>query len=233
MSIAITEDHRALADTAADLLAKRDARGAARALLEAPDEPLPDLWKDLAGLGWLGLHIPEEHGGSGFTLEELAVVLEALGRAVAPGPFVPSVIASAVIAAAGDDATKGDLLPGLADGSVVGAVALGGDVTISGGTASGNAGNVLGGGLAQVLLVASGDDVAVVRVGDGVNVEVPANLDPTRRTARITLDGAAATVLPGARQTLVDLARVILSAEAAGMARECTEMAASYAKERL
>src|SRR3546814_3962152 len=121
MSIAITEDHRALADTAADLLAKRDARGAARALLEAPDEPLPDLWKDLAGLGWLGLHIPEEHGGSGFTLEELAVVLEALGRAVAPGPFVPSVIASAVIAAAGDDATKGDLLPGLADGSVVGA----------------------------------------------------------------------------------------------------------------
>src|SRR3546814_15163026 len=111
MSIAITEDHRALADTAADLLAKRDARGAARALLEAPDEPLPDLWKDLAGLGWLGLHIPEEHGGSGFTVEELAVVLEALGRAVAPGPFRPSAHASPVIAGAGAPAPPGETPP--------------------------------------------------------------------------------------------------------------------------
>src|SRR6478672_3231732 len=57
MSIAITDDHRALADTASDLLRKRDSRGAARALLEAPTEERPDLWKDLAGLGWLGLHV--------------------------------------------------------------------------------------------------------------------------------------------------------------------------------
>src|SRR3546814_15941454 len=126
MSIAITEDHRALADTAADLLAKRVARGAARALLEAPDEPLPDLWKDLAGLGWLRLHIPEEHGGPGFPLEELAVVLEALGRAVAPGPFVPSVIASAVIPAGGHDATPRHPPHGPAHGPVVGAAAPGG-----------------------------------------------------------------------------------------------------------
>jgi hypothetical protein len=55
---------------------------------------------------------------------------------------------------------------------------------------------VLGGGLANVLLVAVGDDVAVVEVGDGVKVDVPANLDPTRRSARVTLDGAPATVLP-------------------------------------
>jgi alkylation response protein AidB-like acyl-CoA dehydrogenase len=103
---------------------------------------------------------------------------------------------------------------------------------MDGGRASGNAGNVLGGGLAQVLVVAAGDDVAVVEVGDGVSVTTPANMDPTRRTARVELDGAPATVLPGARQVLVDLARVILSAEAVGMARECTEMAAAYAKER-
>ncbi len=232
MSIAITEDHKALAETARDFLAKRDARGAARALLEAPEEPMPDLWGELVNLGWLGLHIPEEHGGSGYSLEELAVVVEQLGRAVAPGPFVPTVIASAVLNAVGDDELKKRYLPGMADGSITGAVALGGSVTVSGGTASGPAGNVLGGGLAKVLVVATGDDVAVVEVGDGVNVEVPPNMDPTRRTARVTLDGAPATVVAGGRRALVDLARVILSAEAAGMCREATEMAAAYAKER-
>lgn len=233
MSIAITDDHRALASTASDFLLKRDARGRARDLLESPEEPLPELWGDLADLGWLGLHIPEAHGGSGYTLQELVVVVEEMGRAVAPGPFVPTVIASAVIAAAGDGGVQDDFLPGLADGSTTAAVGLGGSVTISGGTASGPAGNVLGGGLAQVLVLAAGDDVVVVRVGDGVSVDVPPNLDLTRRTARVTLDGAPATVIAGGRRLLTDLARVILSAEATGMARECTEMAASYARERV
>src|SRR5215207_4711381 len=102
MAIAITEDHKELARTAADLLQRRQARAAARALLEADDEPLPAIWKDAVDLGWLGLHIPEEHGGSGYGLEELVVVVEELGKAVAPGPFVPTVIVSAVLAAAGD-----------------------------------------------------------------------------------------------------------------------------------
>ncbi len=232
MSIAITDDHRALAETAADFLTKRSAREDARALLESRDEGLPSWWGELADLGWLGLHVPEAQGGSGYSLEELVVVLEQFGQAVAPGPFVPTVIASALLAAVGGERADA-LLPGLADGSTIGAVALAGDVTISGGTASGNAGNVLGGGLAQVLLVAAGDDVAVIEVGDGVTVDVPRNMDPTRRTARVTLDGAAATVLPGARRMLVDLARVILSAEAIGLAREATDMAADYAKERI
>lgn len=232
MSIAITDDHRALADTAADFLTKRAAREGARGLLESSDEPLPEWWGELAGLGWLGLHLPEDQGGSGYTLEELAVVVEQFGRAVAPGPFVPTVIASAVLAAAGGDAADAHL-PGLADGSTIGAVALGGSVTISGGVATGDAGNVLGGGFADVLLVAAGDDVAVVTVGDGVTVDVSTNMDPTRRTARVALDGAPAVVLAGARRQLVDLARVILSAEAVGMARECTEMAAEYAKDRI
>ena len=234
MSIAITEDHKALAATAADFLDKRGARAAARALLEAPTEDLPAWWDDLKGLGWLGLHLPEENGGSGYGLEELVVVVEALGRAVAPGPFVPTAIAGAVIAAAGDDDTKARLLPGLAAGTTLGAVALGGDVTLADGRAQGAAGAVLGGGLADVLLVNVGDDVAVIDVGGGgVKVDVPANLDPTRRTARVTLDGAPATVLPGARRALVDLARTILAAEAIGVARECTESAADYARNRL
>lgn len=232
MSIAITDDHRALAETAADLLTKREALAGARALLEAPDEPLPAWWGEVGELGWLGLHVPEDLGGSGYGIEELVVVVEQFGRAVAPGPFVPTVIASAVLAAVGGDVAA-QHLPGLADGSLIGAVALGGDVTVEGGSASGDAGNALGGGLAQLLLVATGDDVAVVSVGEGVDVVVPPNMDPTRRTAKVTLDGAPAVVLPGARRQLVDLSRVILSAEATGMSRACTEMAAEYAKERI
>src|SRR6478609_2387331 len=120
MSIAITDDHRALAETASDFLSKRDARGAARSLLEAESEPVPELWDELTRLGWLGLHLPEQYGGSGFGLPELVVVVEELGRAVAPGPFVPTVIASAVIAATAPDDVQARLLPGLADGSVFG-----------------------------------------------------------------------------------------------------------------
>ena len=65
-----------------------------------------------------------------------------------------------------------------------------------------------------------------------MTAEVPPNLDPARRAARVTLDGAPAEVLPGGRRVLTDLARSILAAEAAGVARECTELAAEYAKVR-
>ncbi|MEZ5257059.1 MAG: hypothetical protein R2705_09280 [Ilumatobacteraceae bacterium] len=120
-------------------------------------------------------------------------------------------IASATLAAIGDEAASAAYLPGLADGSRTGAVALDADVTITDGAASGNAGVVLGGALAGVVLVAVGDDVAIVETSaDGVTVETPPNLDPSRRSARISLDGAPATVLGGAATTMRDLARVIL-----------------------
>ncbi len=233
MSIAITDEHRALAQTVSDFLAKNGARAAARALLDAEREELPSFWREVGELGWLGLAVPEEHGGSGFGLPELVIVAEEMGRAVAPGPFVPTVTASAVIAAAGSPQVQARLLPGLADGSSVGAVALGGDVRVSGGKASGSAGVVLGGHLADVLVVPAGDDIAIVNCRDGgVSVQVPANLDPARRSARVTLDGAPAEIVPGGRQVLTDLARTMLAAEAAGVARACTEMATEYAKVR-
>ena len=233
MSIAITDEHRALAQTVSDFLAKNGARAASRALLDAEREELPSFWREVGELGWLGLAVPEEHGGSGFGLPELVIVAEEMGRAVAPGPFVPTVTASAVIAAAGSPQVQARLLPGLADGSSVGAAALGGDVRVSGGTASGSAGVVLGGHLADVLVVPAGDDIAIVNCRDGgVSVQVPANLDPARRSARVTLDGAPAEIVPGGRQVLTDLARTMLAAEAAGVARACTEMATEYAKVR-
>jgi 3-oxochol-4-en-24-oyl-CoA dehydrogenase len=234
MPIAITEDHRALGQTASDFLAKHDSRGAARLLLESDTETLPSFWGDIADLGWLGLHLPEQYGGSGFGLPELVVVVEELGRALTPGPFVPTVIASAVIDAAGSDELAAQLLPGLADGTTFGGVALESDITVRDGRAAGTAPAVLGGGLAHILVLPAGNDVIVVDTSaDGVQVEVPPNLDPTRRAARVTLDGAPCEVIGGGRRALVDLARLVVAAEATGIATECTEQAAAYAKVRV
>src|SRR5580698_3747510 len=146
MAIAITDDHRQLEATARAFLDGHKARAAARALLEAETEGRPDFWDDMAQLGWLGLHLPEECGGSGYGLPELVVVVEELGRAVAPGPFVPTVIASAVVAALGSPAQQAALLPGLADGRTTGAVGLDGDLTLTGAVVDGDAGAVLGAG---------------------------------------------------------------------------------------
>ena len=233
MSIAISEEHRALAQTVAGFLTDHQSRAQARSLLGAQTDALPDFWADLAGLGLLGLHVPEEHGGSGFGLTETLVVAEQMGRQLAPGPFCPTVITSAVLAAAGPDDLRKRLLPGLADGTVIGAAALGGEVTCAGGVATGKAGVVISGHLADVLLVPAGDDVLVIeKSAGGVRADVPANLDQSRRAARISLDAAPATVLPGARGLLTDVARAVLAAEAAGIAGETTDQAAEYAKVR-
>ena len=233
MSIAISEEHRILAQTVASLLTDQQSRAEARSLLDAEADGLPTFWAELAGLGLLGLHVPEDRGGSGFGLPETLVVAEQMGRQLAPGPFVPTVITSAVLAAAGPDELQKRLLPGLADGTVIGAAALGGEVSYADGTATGQAGVVISGHLAGVLLVPAGDDVLVIEpAAGGVRAEVPANLDQSRRAARVTLDGAPATVLPGARRLLTDVARAVFAAEAAGLAAETTEQAAGYAKVR-
>ncbi|WP_007506711.1 acyl-CoA dehydrogenase [Pseudofrankia saprophytica] len=233
MAIAISEEHRELARTARAFLTSNDARAANRALLEADEEPLPTFWKEFADLGLLGLHLPEEHGG-GAGLPELVVVVEELGRAAAPGPFVPTVAAGAVIAAAGDAEQRARLLPGLAAGETVGAVGLLGDLTLADGRLSGSGGVVLGGALATLFVLATGDDVVLVPAGaDGLTVEVPAALDPARRSARLWLDGVeVAGVLPGARRAATALTRVIFAAEAVGGALETVEVATAYAKVR-
>src|SRR4051812_44740657 len=128
MSIAITDDHRALADTANAFLERHNAIGAARELLEANREELPAFWGDLAELGWLGLHVPETDGGSRFGLPELVTVGDALGRGAAREPFVPTTIGSGGLAAAAPADVRAQWLPGLTDGSKIGAVALGGAV---------------------------------------------------------------------------------------------------------
>ncbi len=125
MPIGITDEHEALRQTARRWLESRCPPGVPRALLDADSEDMPPFWADLATQGWLGLHLPEENGGQGYGLTELAVVLEEMGRAVAPGPFLPTALAGALVAEAGTTEQKAAILPGLADGSVTAAVAVG------------------------------------------------------------------------------------------------------------
>ncbi|MEE6176007.1 acyl-CoA dehydrogenase [Mycobacterium sp. 050134] len=236
MGIALTDDHRELAEVARSFLTSQKARWAARSLLDAPEEGRPGFWQDLAELGWLGLHIDEEHGGSGYGLPELVVVIEELGRAVAPGPFVPTVIVSAVIAKSGTSEQKSRLLPGLIDGTAAAGVGLGGAVRVADGVADGEAGIVLGASLADLLLVAAGDDILLLDRGrTGVSVDVPDNLDPTRRSGRVRLSNVAVgadDIVAGVRESALALARTLLAAEAVGGASDCVDAAVEYAKVR-
>src|SRR3984893_5679720 len=90
-ALAITEEHNDLADAAIGQLSRLNSRAAARARLDHGSSHPADIWSAGAEVGWNGLAIAEEHGGSGFGLAELAVVLEAQGRELCPGPFLPSV----------------------------------------------------------------------------------------------------------------------------------------------
>jgi alkylation response protein AidB-like acyl-CoA dehydrogenase len=236
MGIALTDDHRELAGVARAFLTAQKARWAARSLLDAPEEARPPFWQDMVELGWLGLHIDEEHGGSGYGLPELVVVIEELGRAVAPGPFVPTVIASAVIAKEGSADQRARLLPTLIDGTITAGVGLDGRVQVSDGVANGEAGIVLGAGLAELLLVTAGDDVLLLERGrDGVSVDVLENFDPTRRSGRVRLENVSVTaddILPGVRESALARARTLLAAEAVGGAADCVDAAVAYAKVR-
>jgi alkylation response protein AidB-like acyl-CoA dehydrogenase len=237
MSIALTEEHRELARVARSFLDARRTRADSWARLDAPRESMPGFWKEMAALGWMSLHVDEASGGQGFGLAELAIVLEELGYALASGPFLPTTLASALLVERGGETARSAFLPGLADGSLVGAVGLRGDVTLGEDRRlSGSAGLVLGAELAGLLVLCVGNDVALVRADQpGVAIEAQKNIDGSRRVAAVTCDGVevpAENLLPGARKALARLARVLSAAEAAGGARACTEMAAGYAKER-
>jgi len=237
MSVALSEEHQELARVARGFLDSHDARATSRALLEEPTERLPHFWKEMAELGWMGLHVDESLGGQGFGLAELSIVVEELGFAMAPGPFLPTTVAAALLADRGSDASRGEFLPALADGSLVGAVGLGGDLELDAeGKLHGSAGLVLGAELAKLLLVCVGEDVALLEADQpGLTVESQKNIDPSRRACAVRCDAVVVSdsnILRGARKALEQLAWTLSAAEAAGGARACTEMAAEYAKER-
>src|ERR1700729_1700861 len=150
MTLGLTEEHLQLAEAVAAWARRHCPPEVVRTAADGPDSGSAHyqatLAPGLAEQGLLGLHVPEEDGGQGFGLPELAVALEELGRALVPGAFLPTVFASAAVVAAG---VTGKLVTGLADGSKTGAVGLAAGLT---GTESegdlvieGESGPVLGG----------------------------------------------------------------------------------------
>jgi alkylation response protein AidB-like acyl-CoA dehydrogenase len=237
MALAISEEHKELADVAASHLARGKVREAARRTLDGTEADLPTFWSATAGLGWFGLHLPEEHGGSGFGLPELTVVSEALGHELAPGPFLPTVTASAILAHSAPESVQARWLPGLADGSAIGAVGLSPGLTLdSDGGLTGESRAVIGAPQAAVLVLVAGDDVVVVETGEaGVSVSTRAGLDTTRTIGNVTVDGAAIPaerILKGAARAAVTYFRILAAAEAVGSAMACLETATDYVKTR-
>ena len=236
MGIAISEDHAELARIARAFLQRHDALAAARAALEG-DSGLPAFWKDMADLGWLGLHIPEHDGGSGYGVLELAVVVEELGRVCAPGPFLPTVVASGVVAAVGADEQRAQLLPGLVSGEKVAGLGVHGSLRLADGTLDGDAGPVLSATAADVLALVVGDDLVLVdRFAAGVTTDDRAALDATRPSAAVRCEAvpvAEGDILRGGAAVARRLLGVLTVAEAAGGAAACCELAAAYAKDRI
>jgi alkylation response protein AidB-like acyl-CoA dehydrogenase len=232
--IGTTAEHRELARLVARFIADRDVRAARRAALEKPSA-LPPYWHELAKNGWLGLHLPEQWGGSGFGLEELLVVTAGLGRALAAAPMLTTAAASAVLAIRGEPALCAQWLPRLAAGTAIAACVDGG--RLYDGAVCRDAGPVVNAGLADVLLVTVGADVCVVdRGAAGVTViEREHQLDLTRPAATVTITGLDVPATRWMRNAAAPL-RIVLAllgaAEAAGAAAACVESAVNYARQR-
>ncbi|MFC7446818.1 acyl-CoA dehydrogenase [Rhodococcus daqingensis] len=239
MTIGLSDEDRELRDSVRGWAARHATPAAIRDAVEAKRETRPPFWDSLAELGMLGLHLPEEVGGAGYGLLETAIVAEELGRAMVPGPFLPTVIVSAVLNAAGRTAE----LPDLADGTVLGAVSLQpGGLTIArdGGTVtlSGRSGLVLGGQVGEEFLLAADDNGSLAFVlvpRDRLEVtELPSH-DVVRRNAEVVVDGlglADGDVLDLNSRRVLDIAATLFAAEAAGLADWATTTAADYARVR-
>jgi alkylation response protein AidB-like acyl-CoA dehydrogenase len=257
VGLAITDDHTELAATVRRWAEARGLLAEARAALEAPTpgaedghegETLPRWWAEVAEMGWLGLAVDVDRGGQGYGLAEVAVVLEELGRWCTPGPLLPTVAAAVAVDRWARDP---ELARPLVDGSMVGGLALAGELVVDdGGRVSGRARGVWGGSLAArfVLPVTRRDGVAwcVVDRADA-EVKALASFDATRGLAEVGLDGvdvgperwlssAAGPTAGGdavVGDAVVRLAELLAGAEALGVADWCVRTAADYAAVRV
>jgi alkylation response protein AidB-like acyl-CoA dehydrogenase len=223
MAIGITEEHEELRQAVRRFVDTKIPPSAVRTAVDAKAESRPPFWGALCEPHWLGLHVDEANGGAGFGLVEQAVVLEELGRACAPGPYLATAIAAAVLEDAGGPAAA-RWLPNLTTGAATGAVALSG------------ARPVLGGAQADVVVCELNGAWYALDAADVHASEVP-SIDLVRRTAQLDLDAAQPSAdqrLDGLTAERVrDLAAVLLASEAVGVAQWCVDTAAEYAKVRV
>jgi len=218
-----------------------------RALFESAEGHDPALWRGLAELGIAGLCVPEEHGGAGLELLDLALAAEALGRAALPGPFFGHSLACLALALAGSDAQKRAWLPRLASGEAIGTLALGEPggiwqpeewrVEVARGALRGAKTAVPWARIANLIVVGTaGGGLALVEPGAaGVKIEDMGGVDRTRRIDSLGLEDAACEPLPGGAEAaprVRDAALVLLAADAYAAAQWLVATTVEYAKTR-
>lgn len=251
MDFTFSPEQDALRDAVRGFLAAQAPGGYVRAMADDEAGITPGMWGRIAELGWPGLLVPEEHGGLGLGLVDMVVVLEEMGRVPFPGPFFSSAVLATLAASRLGVA---DLLPALASGTVRGTVALeeqghGDPVTRIRTRARRRGPDWLLTGHKPIVLDGHTSDWALVvaRTEEGLGTfllqapgaePVPA-LDPTRKVARLVLDGRRAVpVGPGGDHTalwrrVVDDAAVMLCAELVGASERSWELAVEYARHRV
>jgi alkylation response protein AidB-like acyl-CoA dehydrogenase len=199
-------------------------------------------WKELAGLGWTSIAVPEDEGGAGLGFVEEALLAEEMGRAVFPGPFLTSIVLALPALRRGGAAdhaaavASGERLATVAWPAVAGlsrpAQFAGGD----GGRLSG--GSIFVPDLARadlVVVLDAGSGWVVERDGPGVTWRELPTVDGTRRLGQLELDGAPADRLElpdGSEADLLARAWVALAAEAVGVASRALDLAVAHAKAR-
>ena len=255
---ALSDEQAELAGMVRDLLRKRSGSQAVRKAVEQPKGFDESLWAVLCEqVGVAALAIPEEYGGAGFTLFETHVVLEELGAALTPSPLLGSgVLAAQALLLAGDEASCADLLPGIAAGTSVAALAWAGEAgrwstgrlpvsasqTEGSWSVDGSSAFVLDGDHADVLLVLADAPrgPGLFRVDPeqpGVRRTASPSMDQTIRLAGVELESAEATLVSADAgaflPTLRDIACSAVSSLQVGAAQRCLDMTVSYARERV
>lgn len=125
MNLDLTEEQEMLRTMARDFLAKECPKTLVRELEDDEKGYSPDLWRKMADLGWMGLVLPEEHGGMGMEYLDLIILIQEMGRNILPGPYFSTVVlASLPILWAGTDDQKQQLLPKIASGDMILTMAL-------------------------------------------------------------------------------------------------------------
>jgi alkylation response protein AidB-like acyl-CoA dehydrogenase len=250
----LTDEQQAIKSTAHDFLASRFKSERVREIAASDDGLDPDGWREMAELGWAGLALPEEWGGQGLGIVELAVLFEEMGYALAPSPLLSNTVAGLALSLCGSNDQRERYLRPLAEGEKRGTPALwdaGSPATIGEFTMEARAdgdGVVLDGEKTLVMdaagadffLVASSDGRRhlVERGADGVSVAADDGIDPTRRFSSVRFDGvrvAGTDTLPGEAADYFPVFHricVALAAESTGIAQRTLEMAVEYAKDR-
>jgi len=119
MDVLLTDEQEMIRETARSFLEGECPPQLVRAMEADPLGYPPEMWRKAAELGWQGLSLPEAYGGSGMPLVYLGLVLQEVGRAVAPLPLLSTAVAALTVAEAGSDAQRGAVLPGVVAGDTV------------------------------------------------------------------------------------------------------------------